>query len=353
MRTVRFYKCEDIDKLRHAGFGDRLRRYSFRAIDPARGERQAAGWVDPLAPCDFIGADVSLLDGSYLFLGFRRDRKAPNRIMLRERIKNEMARVKRESGVARLSRQQRVAIEEQETVKLLAETSATTAVTEVVLNTNTGTLLIGAASRALCERIVDFIVETFDIRPKWQHPALLFDSKLLEEVRATTALEAMDNHARVGPEFLTWLHQRQETGRCTPDIPTAIGLQIEIHDPVRFEAEVGDARSVVLAGEDALYSPEANEALRLGKLLTGAKLQFEDMDWRYNFTLDAWTFDLRGLRLPVPKMPDVREQRLQEVQSIEMLHTIMLELFDVFFRERRGWLAWRQEQTGIPAGVEA
>src|SRR5690606_14996965 len=86
-------------------------------------------------------------------------------------IAERIRRVKCEKGVERLSRQERLALEAEEAVRLLKETSARTTIIPVIINTATGDIVIGATG-GVSERIENLIDLTFGEYPQWTHPAL-------------------------------------------------------------------------------------------------------------------------------------------------------------------------------------
>jgi hypothetical protein len=149
-----------------------IRRHAWRPIDARRGERESFGWVNPrrLLADEFEWHDVT--DGHLAFLAVRRDRKTFSRALFLARREEIFAQVKKEKGLTRLTRQHRLALEEELTIKMLAETTPTTAITELVWDMNTGEVFIGATGKSLCERIADLFASTFDLKLAPQFPAL-------------------------------------------------------------------------------------------------------------------------------------------------------------------------------------
>lgn len=171
-----------------------IRRYAYRPIDPERGEREAFGWVNPRDPLadQFVWED--LVDGNLVFLAVRRDRKTFNKVLYRARRERMFLDTKREKGVERLTRQHRIALEEQLTIQMLQEVTPTIAFTELVWDLNTGDVFIGATGKSLCERIADLFASTFDARLAARFPALTGYARIAEQgleenfALATTAL---------------------------------------------------------------------------------------------------------------------------------------------------------------------
>ncbi|CAN5380523.1 hypothetical protein BH09SUM1_BH09SUM1_03020 [soil metagenome] len=150
-----------------------IRRYTFRAIDDARGEKESFGWVNPRSLLDNRIAYDDIVDGPYLLLGTRRDRKNFSKVLFRARRDDMIEEVKKEKKLTKISRQQRIALEEQLTVEMLRETSAVSSFAELVWDMNSNVVLMGAASNALCERIQEVFEATFDLKLRPIYPALI------------------------------------------------------------------------------------------------------------------------------------------------------------------------------------
>ncbi len=150
-----------------------MRRYSWRPIDDSRGEKESFGWVNPrrLLQEDFTYDDV--VDGPHMLLGIRRDRKNFSQVLFRARREELFEETKKERGIQKLSRQQRLALEEQLTIEMLKETSPQSSFAELVWDMNSNLVLMGATSNALCERIQELFEATFDLKMRVTFPALL------------------------------------------------------------------------------------------------------------------------------------------------------------------------------------
>ncbi len=150
-----------------------LRRYQFQPINADRGEKESFGWVDPrrILADEIVWED--LRDTNLVFLAVRRDRKSFSKVIFQARREELHRRTKREKGLERLTRQHRLALDEQLTIEMLREVTPVSAFTELVWDLNTGDVHIGATGAALCERIMDLFASTFDARLSPRFPALL------------------------------------------------------------------------------------------------------------------------------------------------------------------------------------
>lgn len=155
-------------------------------------------------------------------------------------------------------------------------------------------------------------------------------------------LEAYEKYAALGPDFLTFLLVRVLEDEVPPP-PSEPGLKVDIQGPMLFTGDEGEARKVTLAGEEAAGAPEVLSALRQGKRLRRAKLILTAVTDTYAFTIDADTFDLKGIKLPVPPIPDLDEYLSMRVQSTQRLHQLVDELFEGFLQVRLTPDEWKAE----------
>ncbi len=169
-----------------------IRRHGYRPIDARRGERESFGWVNPrrLLEAEFEWHDLT--DGHLALLAVRRDRKSFSRALFLARRDQAIERVKKEKALTRLTRQHRLAIEEELTIQMLNETTPAVAITEMMWDLNTNEVFIGATGRSLCERIADLFTSTFDLKLQPLFPALrgyrmLAEQGLEEEFAQATA----------------------------------------------------------------------------------------------------------------------------------------------------------------------
>lgn len=146
-------------------------------------------------------------------------------------------------------------------------------------------------------------------------------------------LEIMDRYGSLGPDFLTWLVV--ESMRDTLDPPESEpGLTVIPKGPLVLVSESGEATKVSLTGDEAVSSAEFISAIRQGKRLLRAKLEFTAQDATWDFTLDSQTFDVKSAKLPVPKVSDLDEFMSLRIQATQHLYHILGEMYDSFLHLR-------------------
>lgn len=155
-------------------------------------------------------------------------------------------------------------------------------------------------------------------------------------------LEAFQRYAALGPDFLTWLLVRVLDDDL-PAPPSEPGLKVDIQGPLVFTGDGAEASKVTLAGDEAAVAPEVISALRQGKKLARAKILLNCMEDQWRFTLDAETFDLRSLRVPVPPVPDPEAYLAMRAEAIMRAYLLVDELFEAFLPARLDAGQWREE----------
>lgn len=351
-----------------------VRRHAFKPIAAERGDRESFGWVNPrnLLASDYTWDDV--VDGHLVYLAVRTDKKAFSKAIFRARRDAQIAEVCKAKGIERITRQQRLAIEEELTAQMLKEATPTTAVTELVWDRNTGEVFIGATSGKLCDRIADLFQSTFDRRlvPSW--PAIIGHEIIAREgwpegyAEASAAVvRGLANppvgvgadkmtvcvaYAPLGPDFLTWLLVGAINGMLAGsfDVPVP---QIVFVGGLVFEGESGEVSKASFAGDDPAGSREVQAALASGMRLVRARVEMTDQDNTWSFTLDARTFDVTGAKLPVPKLPDLDEALSLRVQALQQALHLLHEMFAAWLPLRCDKTRWVATVNGWKAPTEA
>ena len=152
-------------------------------------------------------------------------------------------------------------------------------------------------------------------------------------------LEILDRYEALGLDFLTWLVVESLRDTLEPP-PSEPGLVVIAKGPLVLESPFGEATKVTLAGDEAANSPEFQTALLQGKRVVRCKLEFTAQDATWLFTLDARTFDLKSMKLPVPKVADLNEYVSLRVQASQHVAHVLSELFDAFLLLRSDAERW-------------
>ena len=166
-----------------------LARLAFRPINVGKGEDRASGWVNPL---DVLTTEIKLdrlLHGEFLYLGVRIDKKSPSRAVLNARIQSTIAERLKDGQRKRLSADERRAIQSEAKAKLLAETSPSTAIHEILWNYEGGWLYSTATSVTASNEFLDLFASTFELEIVPMLP-YTYAETWAEEQKLSEALES-------------------------------------------------------------------------------------------------------------------------------------------------------------------
>lgn len=155
-------------------------------------------------------------------------------------------------------------------------------------------------------------------------------------------LEAFQRYASLGPDFFTWLLVRILEDDL-PVLASEPGMKVDLQGPLLFVGEGGEASKVSLSGDEAASAPEVLSALRQGKRLIRARLVFNANEDVYTFTLDAETFDLKSIKLPVPTLADREQYFAMRLEATARLALYVEEYFEGFLHLRLNPESWKEE----------
>lgn len=272
-----------------------FRRYSWRPIDDDRGERESFGWVDPFDPRGRGNIEISKQQyAGKIFLGVRHDVKSVPPVLFKAERDAAFEAAKREKGVQRLSRQQRLGIEESVMLSMLKHVSPKTKMIEVVWDTANGDFFIGSTSASICDRIAELIKSTFDIKLLLSVPGVnRRESEISDVVAAIGEME----------RFLSWLSDRcVESPTGVAECEQAPDHMASVMGPMVFSGESETAEIVGLKGADPVVSEEATAARGENKALVKSRICMSSSEIEWTFSFDVrLPFNISSMKLKMPK----------------------------------------------------
>jgi len=153
-------------------FERNLQRQAFRPIDPERGELESMGWVNARQMLDSNLNLSKVLFGNLIVLGLRVDKLVINQKLFRATLRQEIGRKLRELERERLSREEKLVIEDKVRMDLIKRTQPNTNVYEMVWRLETGHVFFGSTSEKLNQSFSDLFSETFQVSIEPQFPFL-------------------------------------------------------------------------------------------------------------------------------------------------------------------------------------
>lgn len=157
-----------------------------------------------------------------------------------------------------------------------------------------------------------------------------------------SVLDAFERYGSLGPDFLTWLFICSQADDPHPAI-TSLVQGVEFRGPIVLSGEGGEALKVSLSGDEAPNAPEVRSALAEGKRIVRSKLLLTIGADQFQCTLNGETFDLSGLKLPIPKTPDWELFLSDRIQAMQHLFGILDSLFEAFLAVRLAPDTWKEE----------
>jgi len=140
-----------------------IQRHAFHPPQPEKGQMRSAGWVNPRRILETRMDLDELIVGGRLILALRADAIVLNSRLYKARLSMEMARWRRETGRERLTRDEKLALEERLQMEMAKSQSASTAIQEMAWNFKTGEALFTATSDKACLEFQEIFTSTFDL----------------------------------------------------------------------------------------------------------------------------------------------------------------------------------------------
>jgi DNA recombination-dependent growth factor C len=171
--TVRVWRV--LDAL-PAGFKEaferNLRRHAFKPIDPERGQLHSIGWVNARQMLDANLNLEKVLFGNLILVGLRRDQLTINQKLFRATFAQELAKTLRANDRPRLSREERLVLEDKVRLDLIKRTQPAANVYEMAWHLEQGLVFFGSTSNKLGLIFSDLFSETFQVSIEPQFPYL-------------------------------------------------------------------------------------------------------------------------------------------------------------------------------------
>ncbi len=148
-------------------------------------------------------------------------------------------------------------------------------------------------------------------------------------------LDKMHRVAFLGPEFLTWLWFRSETGSGEFALDPEFGdFEVWFEDKLVVGSATVNAQENLFKGGHPAGSLEARTALRLGKFATDAKLRIVRGAQEWTFGLKANDLVPSGIKLPGVLSKEDDEIFYERMFLLEALDTMLKGLFGLFLKVR-------------------
>jgi recombination associated protein RdgC len=138
----------------------------------------------------------------------------------------------------------------------------------------------------------------------------------------------------LGGEFVLWLWFSRDITEGEIHIPNLGNIDVSFQAQLMLADPLADQERVTIRGVDPFGSPEADQALRRGKLprKLGLRLIFEQSEWA--LTLDTATLGLSSVKLPALLSQGEEEYFFERMRLFEQLHDLLQSLYGHFLLVR-------------------
>lgn len=165
-----------------------------------------------------------------------------------------------------------------------------------------------------------------------------------------------DNYDYLGNEFLLWLWWQMAAKSDKFALSDGTEVSGMFARSLSLDCPMGENGKESISSESPVALPEANLAIKMGKLPRKAGLTLVRDDEQYDLTLKAETFSVGSARISQIGNDVPTRELLDRVESIRQLSETVDLLYEVFChaRFRKGWagdhkeiMKWLQTDTPI------
>lgn len=327
---------------------EQLRGGAFR--DPDDTQTQTAGfasWEDFFEPDFSYG---SYRKGEYVAFNFRFDQRKVPSIVLKQYVRQEVQKFKKENNGKWPARSEKQEIQERMQEYLLSRALPQPSAAEVVWNPAHNWMIFGSTSPKMMDAFLEAFEKHFHLYPQplyhvqWALNVLPLTPNQKDTLGSMISIKsptAMSEGRFLGHDFLTWLWFFIERMGGTVQIGEKAA---NIHLGERMVLVLpGEGKERVICTTQANFLHEARTALRQGKVVEEVQLFFMVGDNEYLVTLDSSLWALKQLKTP-KQLPDYGQddpdgQFLEKMYFIDEVFATLDALYAQFLAERlsAGW----------------
>lgn len=149
----------------------------------------------------------------------------------------------------------------------------------------------------------------------------------------------------LGAEFLLWLWHKDDVRDGLHELPDE-SVELHFDDQLRLEGFLAEAEQSALKGGAPAHSPEAHQALQVGKRVAKAKLRLVKIEREWVFTVEASSFRLSGVKTPALLTREDDEPLFERLYLIDELERALFGIYRLFLQERLD-ADWEKQRVKI------
>jgi DNA recombination-dependent growth factor C len=162
--TYKLYRIDDkLPKDLKDTMVTNLAKFAFREINPKTNPEMSIGWVNVFNPIDTHLTIEKVMQGKYIILGIRKDRKSLPAALLKAQLNEALRAQIRERRGKKLSREEVASLKETVKEQMLAAVSPTTNLYEAVWNFETQDVYFSAQAGKIAAEFAELFEETFGL----------------------------------------------------------------------------------------------------------------------------------------------------------------------------------------------
>ncbi len=169
------------------GLSEKIARYSFRNLDEKSIDERSVGWVNVMDMFDNRFAGLEFLKEPYITMSLRVDERKIPATALKQYCLEAEERIKKDENLEYLPKNRRSDIKDGVRLRLLKRAIPVSRCHDMIWNYSTGLIIFGSTTNRLCDKFVEFFLQTFDIQLQVICPYTLA-SRFLEKVGSSPDL---------------------------------------------------------------------------------------------------------------------------------------------------------------------
>ena len=146
------------------GLSEKIARYSFRNLDEKSIDERSVGWVNVMDMFDSRFAGLEFLKEPYITMSLRIDERKIPATALKQYCLEAEERIKKDENLEYLPKRRRSDIKDGVRLRLLKRAIPVSRCYDMIWNYSTRLIIFGSTASRLCDKFVEFFLQTFDIQ---------------------------------------------------------------------------------------------------------------------------------------------------------------------------------------------
>jgi len=146
------------------GLSEKIARYAFRNLDEKSIDERSVGWVNVMDMFDSRFAALEFLKEPYITMSLRVDERKIPATALKQYCLEAEEKIKKDENLEYLPKNRRSDIKDGVRLRLLKRAIPVSRCYDMIWNYSTGLIIFSSTTNRLCDKFVEFFLQTFDIQ---------------------------------------------------------------------------------------------------------------------------------------------------------------------------------------------